>query len=144
MLMTKRNRDFFSSKKDVTPRLMIRSGKFLKSPNILSMFTLSASFRNIWLILIKICWWKVKQRIFQQSRERNSKINDLMWPVFKPFRDFIHIHICKFQEDQNKIEWVTLMTKSNRGFFSNQGGRNSKIKDPIWPVFEFVRDFIHV
>ena len=65
---------------------------------------------------------KVKQRPFQQSRECNSKINDPIWPVFDLFRYFMHVHlICKFQEHPIKTEWVTLMTKSNRSFFSNQG-----------------------
>ena len=37
-------------------------------------------------------------------------------------RDFIQGHlICKFNEDLIKTEWVMLMTKSNRDFFSNQG-----------------------
>ena len=45
-LMTKSNRGFFSNQGDVTLRLMIRSGQFLKLSEILSMSTLSASFRN--------------------------------------------------------------------------------------------------
>ena len=36
------------------------------------------------------------------------------------------------------------MTKSNRGFYQQSRGRNSKINDPIWPVCELVQDFIHV
>ena len=37
-------------------------------------------------------------------------------------RDFIHVHLMsEFQEDLIKNESVVLMTKSNRGFFSNQG-----------------------
>ena len=38
-------------------------------------------------------------------------------------RNFTYVHlICKFQEDPIKPELVMLMTKSNRGFFRNQGG----------------------
>ena len=60
---------------------------------------------------------KVKERLFQQPREPNSKINDPIWPVFALFRDFIHVHlICKFQEHPIKPERVTLMTMSNRAF----------------------------
>ena len=60
--------------------------------------------------------------LFQQSRWCNSKINVLIWPVFKLDHEFIHGHlICKFQEHPIKTEWVTLLTKSNRSFFSNQG-----------------------
>ena len=143
---------------------------------------------------------KVKQRLFQQSRGCHSKINDQIWPVFDPDWDFIHVpHFCKFQKDLIKTEWVMLMTKSNRGFFSNEGdetlrlmiqpsqffnlseisstvcslylqvsgtyvhnwmsytdeklkqklfqqsrGRNSKINNPIWLVFEPAWCFIHV
>ena len=36
--------------------------------------------------------------------------------------------ICKFQEDPFKTEWVMLMTKSNRGFFSNQGDGILRLK----------------
>ena len=35
------------------------------------------------------------------------------------------------------------MTKSNRGFFNNQGDV-TKINEPTWPGFELIRDFIHV
>ena len=60
-------------------------------------------------------------RFFQQSRGCNSKCNDRIWPVFKLVQEFIHVHlICKFQDEPNKTDWVMLMTKSNRGFFSNQ------------------------
>ena len=80
---------------------------------------------------------KVKQRRFQQSRGCNSKTNDLIWPVLELVWDFIHVHlICKFREDPIKSERVTLMTKSNRGFFSIQG--ESKTNDLIWSVLELV------
>ena len=63
-----------------------------------------------------------KQRLFQQSRGRNSKIKDQIWPVFEVVRDFNHVHIIsKFQEHPIKTEGVIVMTKSNRGLFSNQG-----------------------
>ena len=52
----------------------------------------------------------VTQRLFQQSRECNSKINDLIWPVFELVRDFIHVHLkCKFQERLIKTEGVMVM-----------------------------------
>ena len=130
---------------------------------------------------------------FQQSWGHNSKINDPIWPVFKFMRDFIHVPlIIKFQEDPIKTKGDMLITKSNRGFFSNHGDitlkfmisffnsseippmstlpatfrkihsklnaddivkqrffqqsmrSNSKINDPIWPVFKFIWDFIEV
>ena len=65
-------------------------------------------------------------------------------PRFQFIRDFIHVRlICMLQEDPNKTEWVMLMTKSNRGFFSNQWGCSSTNNDPIWPVFLHVLDNIH-
>ena len=77
------------------------------------------------------------QRLLQQSRECNSKINDPIWPDFDFIRDFMDAHlICKFQDDLIKTELV-MMTNSNRGFFSNQG-EVTMINEPIWPVFEFV------
>ena len=43
---------------------------------------------------------KVKQRLFRQLGELNSKINDTKWPGFKLVSDFIHVYlICKFQAD---------------------------------------------
>ena len=50
--------------------------------------------------------------------------------------------ICMFQEDPIKIEQVTLMTKSNKGFFSNHGDLTN-INDPTLPVFKLVRNLIH-
>ena len=65
---------------------------------------------------------KVKQMLFQQSRGRNSKINDRIWPVFKLVQYFIHVHIIsKLQEHQIKTEGIIVMTKSNTGFYSYQG-----------------------
>ena len=37
-----------------------------------------------------------------------------------------------------------LMTKTNRGFFQQSRGCNSKINDQTSPVFELIKDFIHV
>ena len=60
--------------------------------------------------------------LLQQSRECNSNINDSPWPVSELTWDYIYIHlICKFQEHPIETEWVMLITKSNRNFFSNQG-----------------------
>ena len=74
---------------------------------------------------------KVKQRLFQQSRGHSSKINDPIRPVFGTVQDFIHVQlICKFQEDLIKAEWLMLMTKSNRSFFSNQGDVTRRLM--IW------------
>ena len=54
---------------------------------------------------------KIKQRLFQQSRGRNYKTNDPIWPVFELIRDFIHIHlIAKFQKHLIKIEGLMVMT----------------------------------
>ena len=54
------------------------------------MSTLSASFRNI---SDQNCMtlMTVKHRIFLQPKGRNSKINDLIWPVFDLIRDFIDV-----------------------------------------------------
>ena len=47
----------------------------------------------------------------QQSRGRNSQINDPIWPGFELIRDFIHTQlICKFQEHPIKTEGVIVMT----------------------------------
>ena len=60
--------------------------------------------------------------LFQQSRGGTGKINVWIWPLFKLVQCFIHVHfICKFQAYPIKPERGTLMTKLNRGFFSNQG-----------------------
>ena len=48
------------------------------------------------------------------------------WLDFELIRDFIHL-ICKIQENLIKTEWVMMMTKSNRGFFSNQGDVTLKL-----------------
>ena len=73
-----------------------------------------------------------------------TNTNDLIWPIFIFVLEFIRVHLsCKFQEVLTKTEQVIVMTKPNRGFFSNQGDV-TKINDPIWPVFELVRDLILV
>ena len=75
MLITNSNRGFFIiSQGGVTLRLMIRSGQFLKSSENLPIFTLTASFRKIWLKL-SYADDKVKQRLSKQSKGRNSTIN---------------------------------------------------------------------
>ena len=95
--------------------------QFLNSSKISSASTLSASFMKIWLKLNESCWSQSKQRLFQQSKCYNSKINDPICPGFDLIWNFIPVKlICKFQEDPIKTIWATLMKKSNRGFFSNQ------------------------
>ena len=37
-----------------------------------------------------------------------------------------------------------LMKKTNRSFFQQSNGRNFKINDRIWQLFELVQDFIHI
>ena len=62
---------------------------------------------------------KVRQRLFQQAREYNSKINDPIWPVFEFVWDFIHVHlICKFQGVVIKTEPVMMMKFSLTKAFS--------------------------
>ena len=78
-----------------------------------------------------------------QSREYNSKINDPIWPVYKLVRVFIYVHLsCKFHKVLIKTKQVVVMTKSIRGFCSNQGNVTCKINDPIWPDLDLVQDFI--
>ena len=48
---------------------------------------------------------KVKNRHLQESRGRNSKINNQIWTLFEFVQDFTHVHlICKFQDDPIKTE----------------------------------------
>ena len=59
---------------------------------------------------------------------RDSKINDPIWPVFKLVLDLINVHLsCKLQEIPIKTEQVIVMTKSNRLCFSNQGNVTLKL-----------------
>ena len=86
----------------------------------------------------------VKHRLFQQSRGYYSKTNDSIWPGFELVWDSILVHlICIFQEDPIKTEWIMLMTVKQR-LFQQWGGCNSQINDPIWPVFEFIRDWWNI
>ena len=51
---------------------------------------------------------KSNKEIF--SKRLNSKINDLIWPVFKLARDYIYVHLsCKFLEVPIKTEQVMVM-----------------------------------
>ena len=74
---------------------------------------------------------KVKQRLYQQSRDEPLTKRDPIWPFFDIFRDFIYVHFsCKCQEHSIKTEWVTLMTKQNRDFF--QQSRDVTLKLGSW------------
>ena len=83
-------------------------------------------------------WFRIKKFKIDFSHGCQSNLLQVLtW-------DFIHVHlICKFQEHTIKTEWVTPMTKSNRGIFSNQGDV-TKINDLICPVFKLGWHFIHV
>ena len=125
MLMIKPNIGFFQQSRDETQRQIIQSDQVSNSSEISFMSTLSAIFRKIHSKLNEICWWQ-SQRLFQQSRGRNSKINDPILSVFKLIRDFIYVHLtCKFQADFIKTEQVMLLI--NRGFFSNQRDVNLRL-----------------
>ena len=87
----------------------------------------------------------VKYRLFQHSRGHYSKITGPIWPGFKLVWESIHVHlICMFQEDPIKTEWAMLMTNVKQVLFQQSREHNSKIYDPIWPVFKLAQDFIHV
>ena len=104
-LYTKSNRGFFSNQGDATLRVMIQSGQFSNSSEILSMPTLSASFRKIRSNLNGYCWWQ-SHRFFQLLWGRNSEINYPIWPVFKLVRDFIHVYfIWKSRSKLNELRW---------------------------------------
>ena len=143
-----KHRDLFSNQGDVILRLIIRSGQVLNSSEILSMSTFvqvcaSASFRKIWEWVMLMT--KSSRDFF--SNQGDVTLRLMVWQCFELTWECIHINlICKFQKYPIKTVRVTPMTKSNRGYFSNQEGRgrNSNINDLIWPVFEFARDFIHV
>ena len=85
--MTKSNRGVFSNQGDVTLSQIIRSGQFSNSSEISSM----PPYLQVSGISDQNCSIyandKVKQRCFQQSRGRNSKINDPIWPVIKLVTD---------------------------------------------------------
>ena len=63
----------------------------------------------------------IKQRLFQQSRGRNSKINNSIGQISNSSQILYMSTLSAFQEDPIKTERVLLMTKSNKAFFSNQG-----------------------
>ena len=64
--------------------------------------------------------WKSQTEAFQQSRGRNFKINDPLWPGFELTWNFIHFHfICKVQENPIKTEYAEDNVKQ-RLFFRNQ------------------------
>ena len=122
---------FFSNQGDLIPRLMIRSGQVLKPFEILYMSALSISFRKIQSKLNVYADDIVKQRLFQQTKGRNCKTNDPIWPVFELIRDLIHVHyICKIQEELTKNQRVTQTTSLTEAFFRNLGD-STKIKYPI-------------
>ena len=65
---------------------------------------------------------KVENRLFQESRDRNTKTNNQYWTVFEMNQDFIQIHlICKFQDHAVKTDQVMLIKKSDISYFINQG-----------------------
>ena len=68
------------------------------------MSTLSASFRKI-RSKQRIMVMTVKQRLFQQSRGHNSKINNLIWPVFNSSKiSFISALSASFRKSQSKLK----------------------------------------
>ena len=144
MLMTNSNRGFFGNQGDLTLRLMTQSGQFFNSSEIASMSYLQVSGRSDqnWMSYADDI---VKLRLFQRSRGCNSKINDLIWPVFKRPR-FKQCSPNLQVSGTSSQYWTCYGDDSQtRGFFSNQGNVcNSKINNPIWPDFELVWGFIHV
>ena len=120
---------------------MTLSGQFSNSSEILSMSMLSPTFRKIRSKLNKLCSWQ-SQRLFQQSRGRNSRFNYQIWPVFKLIWDFIHVYlICKFQKDLIKTKRYG-DDKVKQRLFQQSRWCRAKINDPIWPGFELIWELI--
>ena len=83
----------------------------------------------------------IKQRLLQQSRECNCKINNSIWPIFELVPDFIQAHlICKFQEHPVTTDW-DVDDNVKQSYFSKQGDV-TLLNDPNCPLF--VQNFIHV
>ena len=117
MLTTKSNRCFFSNRGLITLRSMIQSGCFfLNSSEISFMSTFQASFRKIRSKLNKLCWDKVKERLFQQSRVCHYKTNDLasFWTHqrFHPYLSYLHV---AGRSNQN---WTSYADDSQKKAFS--------------------------
>ena len=80
--------------------------------------------------------------LFISPAEVNLRLMTGSGQFFELFRDFIHVHlICKFLVDPVKTEQDALVIKSNKGFFQQSRGRNSKINNWIWPVCELAGTF---
>ena len=74
MLMSMSNRGFFSNQEDITLKLRIQSGQFFNLSEILSMSTLSASFRKIWSKLNKLLGWQSQTEAFFSNQGDVTKI----------------------------------------------------------------------
>ena len=136
--MIKSNIGFFNNQGDVTERQMIWSGQVSNSSKISSLYTLSASLRKIQSKL-NVMLMTVKQRPFQQSKGRNSKINDLIWPVSRLHPCPLYLQVPgRFDQD-----WMIYVDhKVKQRLFQQSRKHNSKINDPIWPGSEVIKLFL--
>ena len=71
---------------------------------------------------------------------RSGQFSFLTWLRFHPGPSYLQVSRKLIKTDQIML---MALTKSDRGFFCNQGRGNSMINEQIWPVFELLRDFIH-
>ena len=104
MLMSKSNRNFFSNQEDVNSKISDPIWTVLELIQDFSHVPLICKFQEA-LIKTKqvMLMTKPKSGVFS-SQGKVTKINDLIWPVFK-IRVFIHVHLMsEFQEDLNKTE----------------------------------------
>ena len=84
---------------------------------------------------------KVKQRLFQKSRGRNSKINDRIWPVF----DLVQgLYPCP-PSGRSEQNWMSYTDdKVNQILFLQYRGHNTKINDLSWPAFKLVQEYMYI
>ena len=117
MLMIKSNIGFFNNQGDVTQRQMLRSGQVSNSSNIHIICKFQKDLIKTERVMLMT---KSNKSFFSNEEDKILRVM-IQSSSFQTLSRF-HVHlICKFQTDSIKTEQVLLMTKSNRGFFSNQG-----------------------
>ena len=98
------------------------------------MSTSSASFRMTQSKLNELFWWQSQTEAFQQSNSASFQTH----PKFHLCPPYLQV---SGRSDEN---WMSYTDEKVRDFFSNQGQRNSMMKDPIWLGFKLIWNFIHV
>ena len=96
----------------LTPQSLVRSGRISNSFEMLWIFLLPASMKNIRSKMKALEWTQHYIQFFRRARADNSGVGVGIWPKFELIQALMHVLVtCKNEDDRIKNEGARVFTR---------------------------------